>query len=165
MIEPTIEYPIIGRLPLRKAIFVVEYVRDFSARRAAEACGRQPDWGYDQLKDDEIVEAIQRVVIDRQKNSDIDAEWLLRQAVDNHYIARQHGNLAASNAALNLIAKHRVVDALASEKRDITSGGKELQSLTSMSADRVREISQALEDELNGITDAVIVEEKPVSFM
>ena len=49
----------------------------------------------------------------------IDAEWLLYELVDNHRIARQHGNISASNTALGTIAKHVTVDALAKQKIEI----------------------------------------------
>jgi phage terminase small subunit len=101
--------------------FVIEYCKDFNARRAAQASGFEPDSGYGILKVDEVEKAIQRVLMSRLDASHIDAEWVLMEAVDNHLIARQTGNITASNTALNLVAKHTFVDALAAEKVEVSS--------------------------------------------
>lgn len=103
------------------ANFVIEYVKDFSPRRAAEASGFEPDTGYALLKREDIQASINHILSKRQEASDIDAEWVLMEAVDNHQIARQAGNISASNTALNLVAKHVFVDAFAAEKVEVNS--------------------------------------------
>lgn len=103
------------------ANFVIEYTKDFSVRRAAEASGWEPDSGYAILKRPEVAEAIDRILESRLETSHIDAEWALMEAVDNHKIARQMGNITASNTALNLIMKHKFVDAQAADKVELTS--------------------------------------------
>lgn len=109
----------------KQANFVIEYCKDFSARRAAEASGYSPDTGYSLLDDEQISQAVDRVIASRLDTSHIDAEWLLLEAADNHFIARQQGNIGASNTALTLIAKHVMVDALAANKVDVdVSDGK-----------------------------------------
>jgi len=109
------EGKLIGLTP-KEALFVIEYCKDFSARRAAKASGHSPDSGY-QIRDrDAVTAAIQLVIEERLNASDIDAEWVLMEAVDNHYIARHEGNISASNTALTLVAKHTLVDAMASDK-------------------------------------------------
>lgn len=101
--------------------FVIEYSKDFSARRAAEASGYAADSGY-QLREKPIVAAaINKILGSRLDASHIDAEWVLMEAVDNHMIARQAGNITASNTALNLVAKHTYVDAFAAEKVEVSS--------------------------------------------
>ena len=101
--------------------FVIEYCKDFSARRAAEASGYAPDTGYSIKEKPHIAAAIQKVLNSRLDASHIDAEWVLMEAVDNHMIARQTGNISASNTALNLVAKHTFVDAYAAEKVEVSS--------------------------------------------
>lgn len=103
------------------ANFVVEYTKDFAARRAAEASGFSPDTGYQLLQREDIQEAISHVLEQRLDAAAIDAEWVLMEAVDNHMIARQQGNISASNTALNLVAKHVFVDAFAAEKVEVSS--------------------------------------------
>ncbi|WP_461521145.1 terminase small subunit [Porticoccus sp.] len=111
----------------KEANFVVEYVKDFSARRAAECSGYSPDYGHQLLQKDHIDAAVQHILAQRLEASHIDAEWLLMEAADNHFIARQQGNINASNSALTLIAKHVAVDALAANKVDVdVTSGKEI---------------------------------------
>jgi len=103
------------------ANFVIEYVKDFSPRRAAEASGFAPSYGAHLAEIKEIDEAIKRILTSRLEISHIDAEWLLMEAVDNHMIARSQGNIASSNTALGIVAKHKFVDAFAAEKVEINS--------------------------------------------
>jgi len=111
------------------ANFVIEYTKDFSARRAAEASGYAPDYGHQLLKVPEVESAVQRVLNCRLEASHIDAEWVLMEAVDNHMIARQMGNISASNTSLNLVAKHVFVDAFAAEKVEINSDKEVMERL------------------------------------
>lgn len=96
--------------------FVIEFCKDFDARRAALASGYAADTGYRIREKPAVQAAIESVLTSRLELSHIDAEWVLMEAVDNHMIARQLGNITASNTALNLIAKHARVDAFAAEK-------------------------------------------------
>jgi phage terminase small subunit len=105
----------------KDANFVIEYCKDFASRRAAEASGYAADSGYKLLEKPEIAKAVERVVLSRLESSHIDAEWVLMEAVDNHMIARQAGNITASNTALNMVAKHMFVDAYAAEKVEVNS--------------------------------------------
>jgi phage terminase small subunit len=105
----------------REATFVVEYVKDCAARRAAEAAGYAADTGYGLLQKGHIMKAIENILMQRLEASHIDAEWVLMEAVDNHKIARQRGNISASNTALTICAKHKHVDAFAAEKVEIVS--------------------------------------------
>ena len=99
--------------------FVIEYSKDWDARRAATVSGYGPDTGY-QLRDrEEVQAALAHILQYRLETSHIDAEWLLWELVDNHQIARASGNISASNSALNTIAKHAMVDAFAAEKVEI----------------------------------------------
>ena len=41
--------------------------------------------------------------------------------VDNHRIARQQGNITASNTALNMVGKHKRVDAFAADKIKVST--------------------------------------------
>ena len=109
--------------------FVIEYLKDHSARRAAEASGYAPDTGYTLLKKDHIKAVIDRVLCERLEAAHIDAEWVLMEAVDNHMIARQTGNISASNTALNMLMKHKIVDAFAAEKVEVTSDKEVMERL------------------------------------
>lgn len=111
------------------ANFVVEYTKDFAPRRAAEASGFAPDTGYQLLQREDIKSAIDHVLSMRLDASQIDAEWVLMEAVDNHMIARQQGNISASNTALNLVAKHVMVDAFAADKVQVSSDKEVMERL------------------------------------
>jgi phage terminase small subunit len=106
-------------LPVKEATFVIEYVKDFAPRRAAEAAGYAADWGYELMKLEQIQNSVTSIVMERLDVMNIDAEWVLYELVDNHRIARQQGNVSASNTALVTIAKHIDVDALAKQRIEI----------------------------------------------
>ena len=113
----------------KHANFVIEYVKDFAPRRAAEASGYSPEYGA-VLKDKEHVKAaINHVLAKRLETSHIDSEWVLMEAVDNHLIARQQGNISASNTSLNMVAKHVFVDAFAAEKVTVTDDKEVMERL------------------------------------
>lgn len=123
------------QLSVKQAAFVVEYMKDFAPRRAAEASGYSADSGYSLVNSEKIRQTIEVVLQKRMEESAVDAEWLLCELVDNHRIARQQGNLGASNTALGLIAKHKQVDAFATEKVKVSTAGDVAQRLA---AARVR---------------------------
>jgi hypothetical protein len=100
----------------KHAAFVIEYIKDYDARRAAEATGHDPDYGYKLRKMPAIERVIQHIRTQQLESSQIDAEWTKMELVDNHLLARQAGKLSQSNTALALIAKHASVDAFAAEK-------------------------------------------------
>lgn len=110
-----------GLQSYKHAWFVIEVCKDQDQMRAAEVCGYEPAYGHKLMKRPEIAEAINQVLLKRMQTSDVDAEWLLNELVDNHYIARTKGNLSASNTALAAIAKHKTVDAYSAEKVVIES--------------------------------------------
>ena len=106
-------------LPPAEVQFVIEYCKDWDPRRAAEAAGFAGDTGYRLLQKDTVIESIRCVLTQRLERSHYDAEWLLQELVDNHYIARHRGEGAQSNQALGLIMKHRDVDAVATQRSTV----------------------------------------------
>lgn len=109
------------KLPPKKANFVVEYIKDFAPRRAAEASGYSADHGYKLLAEQEVSDAIEHIIQQRLEVNQIDADWLLGEMVDNHMIARQQGNVTASNTALNMVGKHKRIDAFAADKIKVST--------------------------------------------
>lgn len=105
----------------RRINFVVEYIKDFDARRAAVMSGFDPDEGFALRGSKDIADALLIIMQMRLEAHMITPEWVLMEAVDNHRLARINNNLTASNAALNLIAKHAKVDAFAAEKVEVAS--------------------------------------------
>ena len=115
-----VNFPIDG-MDHQHVIFVIEYLKTRKATQAAEAVGYAPDYGNKLLKDPHIQCAIACGLQHAYNEACIDAEWVLNELVDNHYLCRQAGNMAGSNTALNLIAKHAKVDAFAAEKIELAS--------------------------------------------
>ena len=110
------------QLDFNKAAFVIEYSRDYDVTRAAQAVGISYSTGCDWIKNDPCVAlALNNILESRLESSHIDAEWLLYELVDNHRIARERGNISASNTALSTIAKLAAVDAFAAEKTIVAS--------------------------------------------
>jgi len=117
--------------------FVVEYVKDCNARRAAVASGAcQPDSAYTYRDKAHVRAAINKLLSEALEAAQIDAEWLIMELVDNHRIARLEGNLSASNSALNTIAKHKFVDAFAADKVQVIDD-KEIMSKLIRGRERV----------------------------
>ncbi len=90
---------------------MIEYTKEFDPTSAALRTGFKRSEGPSLLSMPRIQRAIDNVLSVRLQASDITAEWVLMQAVDNHILARSKGNMNASNAALMIIAKHKFVNA------------------------------------------------------
>lgn len=103
----------------RHVMFVIEYLKTFKTTVAAEACGYPPEYGHKLIQRPDVELAVSLALRNRYEEACIDAGWVLQELVDNHFLARQSGNLAASNQALNTIAKHAQVDAFAAEKFEL----------------------------------------------
>lgn len=99
-----------------RAVFVIQYVKDFAPRRAAEAAGRPPENGHTILQEPDIQAAIKLILEDRLEEAGVDPEWILYELADNHRIARQQGNIPASTNALKALMVHVSVDAMAKQK-------------------------------------------------
>ena len=95
------------------------YIQDFRVGAAAERVGLTASMGSKLIGTLHVEEAIARALAVRMQYQGIDAEWVLRELVDNHYIARQDSNLTASNQALGILAKHSSIDALAASRVDV----------------------------------------------
>jgi len=119
------------QLTPKKATFVIEYLKDFATRRAAEASGHSADHGYKLLGEADVGAAIENILQRRLEETMIDTDWLLYEMVDNHRIARQQGNIAASNTALNMVGKHKRVDAFAADKIKVSTDADVMERLVS----------------------------------
>lgn len=145
----TIANRALGALEPKHAAFVIEYVKDCSPRRAAEATGHAPDTGYKLLENIDIQDAIADIMQERLEEVGIDASWILFELVDNHRIARQQGNISASNTALKILAQLAVIDAMASQRLDHMSSDKSMSAIPYIDADTAKQIAKHLEEELS----------------
>lgn len=130
--------------------FVIEYFKDHDARRAAVVSGYSADSGYAIVSRDVIHEAIALLQVHLLDDAVIDADWLLTELVDNHYIARQNNNLSASNTALNTIAKHVRVDAFAADKV-VVSTDEDVKTALQKARERLQIHSKAVPEEEGGV--------------
>tara|TARA_R110000851_G_scaffold198788_2_gene349871 strand:+ start:4200 stop:4646 length:447 start_codon:yes stop_codon:yes gene_type:complete len=105
----------------REAVFVIEYMKDYAVRRAAEAAGYAPEYGCKLMLNEHIINAIETLVEKMYDEVMLTADSILGEMWDNHRIARQMGNIAASNAALALLCKHKRIDAFAADKLNVTT--------------------------------------------
>lgn len=106
----------------KQAMFVIEYIKDFSPGDAAERAGYSRATGPSLVEEGgAIMEAVGRVLEHRLEAAVIDAAWLQDELVDNHVLARQSGKLSASNTALKTLGTLATIDAFAAEKVTITS--------------------------------------------
>jgi hypothetical protein len=103
-------------LTAQDCVFVTEYVKDLNHRRAAEVAGLRPEKGLDLLEKANILGAISRIMHKRMEDAEVDAECIRDELWDNHFLARQSGNINASNTALGILGKLASVDAFAAEK-------------------------------------------------
>ena len=113
----------------KEKMFLIEYIKDRASRRAAEAAGFAPDTGYALLQKPNISRALDLINDDLFKESLMSADDLLMEMVDNHHIARQQGNISASNTALGMIGKHKRIDAFAADKIKVSGDDEVLEAL------------------------------------
>jgi len=132
----------------KHAAFVIEYMKDFNARRAATASGFEPDTGYVILARDDVASVVDHILQQRLEVAMIDADWLLYEMVDNHLLARQQDNIPASNNALSMVGKHKRVDAFAAEKLKVSTDADVVDRLV---AGRMRVKSMTSEDLLDDV--------------
>lgn len=125
---------------------MVEYIKDFAPRRAAEASGYSADYGYRLLEEPEVSAAIEYIIQQRLEVNMIDADWLLNEMVDNHMIARQQGNITASNTALNMVGKHKRIDAFAADKIKVSTDADVMDRLVA-ARKRINTPAEAQEDD------------------
>ena len=132
--------------------FVIEYLKDFSPRRAAEAAGFDPDKGENLKARKYVALAIDKIMANRLESTDITPEWVMMELVDNHQIARQQGKITASTTALGLVAKFAAVDAYAADK---------IMTVTDQAV--LERLQRAYKR--SGTKDPVVVVDEEVSFL
>lgn len=74
--------------------------------------------------DHAVRRAVDRIIAERLEEAEINLDWVLYELKDNHHLARQQGNLTASNKALDQLAKHKSIDAYAASKVDANVSGE-----------------------------------------
>jgi len=97
----------------KQAEFVKEYLKDLNATRAAERAGfKNPNtYAAEMMARHEIKAAIAAEMAKRAEKLDIDAEWVLRNAIDLHGRCKAEADRSNERQTLDLIGKHINVQA------------------------------------------------------
>jgi hypothetical protein len=103
-------------LSRQEMLFTIELLKDMNPIRAGQACGIDPDEAMRMSNKKAIKDRCEAILVQRLDEAEINVDWLLDELKDNHTLARQQGNLTASNKALETIGKLAPVDAFASNK-------------------------------------------------
>lgn len=111
--------------------FVEEYLIDLNATQAAIRAGYSETTahviGQENLRKPVIREAVDDALKRRSEKTQIDAEWVLKKAAALFEKCEREGetfNPSAAVAALNLVAKHQSVNALAEKTIDAKLNGE-----------------------------------------
>lgn len=99
----------------KKANFLVEFVKDRNAARAAAAMGLSSELGY-QIRDELEATGVIDKLIEALTHEVVDKEWLLVKARDTYTCAMQAGQYGAANGSLKIIGQHADIDAFAADK-------------------------------------------------
>lgn len=107
----------------KQATFVVEYVKDLNATNAAIRAGYSPKTAYSQghrlLKHADVAEAIFKAKEQRSIQTEIDSNWVLRNAVDLYDKAMAKEQFAVAAQVLKIIGQHVDVQAFL-ERKEVT---------------------------------------------
>lgn len=98
-------------LTAKQQRFVEEYMVDLNATQAAIRAGYSEKTahaiGQENLRKPTIAEEVKKRQEKLGEKAEITAEWVLMELVENHKMAREIGEIPASNKALELIGKHK----------------------------------------------------------
>lgn len=122
-------------LTAKQKRFVEEYLIDLNATQAAIRAGYSENTaraiGAENLTKPDIASEIKKRQDKLGAEAEITAEWVLKELVENHKMARSIGELTSSNKALELIGKHKgmfkdKIEHSGSMKSEITHNLKKL---------------------------------------
>jgi phage terminase small subunit len=99
-----------AELTAKQQRFVDEYCVDLNATQAAIRAGYTKETSHVQgprlLGNVRVREAIEKKQRRLEVKTELTAEWVLKEFAENHKLAREVGELPASNKALEMIGKH-----------------------------------------------------------
>ena len=136
---------IYGALGVQRGKFCIEYAKDNNGRRASLISHNDPDAWQDLLNDHLVIAQVAHIQQLQHDHQAVNADSVLQAAWENHHIARQKGNINASNTALTIVAKHSAVDAFAADKVQLSSAEDNVAVLM-----RARKRGQRLDNAIDG---------------
>jgi phage terminase small subunit len=90
--------------------FCNEYIRDCNATAAAVRAGYSKktakEIGHENLTKPHIATLLERIQSELAVRTETSADWVVRSLRENHEQAKDNGDLAQSNRALELIGRH-----------------------------------------------------------
>ena len=112
------------KLNAKQKLFCQEYIVDLNATQAAIRAGYSEKTacaiGTENLRKPNIAEFIQQLADERSKRVEVDADWVLAQAVDMFKTCKELGELNPAKGFLELAGKHCKINAF-KENLDHTS--------------------------------------------
>ena len=104
-----------AKLTPKQLLFCQEYLIDLNATQAALRAGYSTKTaqriGSENLSKPLIAQYIQLLADERSKRVEIDADWVLEQAVDMFKVCKELGELAPAKGFLELAGKHCKINA------------------------------------------------------
>jgi phage terminase small subunit len=104
-----------GKLTAKQEMFCKEYLIDLNATQAAIRAGYSEKTARkiasENLTKPDIGNRIQELSEDRNKRVEVDADWILQQAIELLAISRGADNLNAAKGFLELAGKHCKINA------------------------------------------------------
>jgi len=111
-----------NKLTAKQEMFCREYIIDFNGTRAAIAAGYSQKAAKEQASENltkpNIQQYIQELQTKRNEKLEIDAEWVLKKAVELHEICVDVGDNSVAARSLEIVGKHVDIQAFR-EKKEI----------------------------------------------
>lgn len=100
-------------------IFIMEVANHGDAAQASMKLGGTAEEGWSLMSQDNVREGLELIYKTRWGDVDVDEQWVLERATELYYASAEKSNHAGMSKALQLISKHKYVDAFAREKVDL----------------------------------------------
>ena len=121
-----------GKLSDKQQTFVNEYLVDLNATQAAIRTGYSEKTAKQQgsrmLTNVDVAEAVQKEQEKRLKKLEIDADWVLKEAIDLYNECRREADRPQANNSLEKVGKHTKIQAW-NEKKTLDYGADTLAAM------------------------------------
>lgn len=116
-----------AKLTARQDMFCREYLIDLNATQAAIRAGYSEKTanriGHENLTKLDIVSRIKELKEEREKETKINAQWVLQRAVELHNLCVKAEEYNAANKSLEIVGKHVNIQAF-KEKSEVEHKGR-----------------------------------------
>ena len=140
-----------AKLNPKQTLFCQEYLIDLNATQAAIRAGYSKKtaqrMGSENLSKPLIAEFIQQSMDIRSEKVEINAEWVLAQAVEMFGVCKELGETNTAKGYLELAGKHCTINAFKEITDHTSSDGSMSTQPVSFTDDQVKAITEKLNDE------------------